>query len=527
MSLGQRSLFGMLTGAGSVVIKTGLNILLIPILIAKLGLDQFGLYILLIAIFEVAILLDLGSTSALVTLLGKTEEASVKRRSCLSIGNLLLITLSGLFLFIGLIVTPWFSSIFNITPALHGMAQTGFLLVILEATLTLYSCYGRSVLLANSAHQWTNLADTFYALIANLGAAIALLNGGNLVTVMSLRLAATVVRILIMTVQTYRVEPLALTPGVPFCKQSASELIRLSAHAMTINFSIIMSHKIDDIVIARFLPISAVGIYEIVFRFLGVAIQICLKLYEGSYPLFARMFALGQTAEARQLFLRLSCFLNLSASLMLLLIVLFYQELFLIFSAGKIPVEQTLPILAVAVPCVLSGVLQMPANAFLFTSGQQKFLSVTSILAALANVVLSILLVQHYGIVGVALGTLIPQLIQHQWGLIGKTCQTLRISFLEYLRAVYGAILLPLATSFLWVQLWRFLLPNSWLTLWSIALIALSAALLGGILWFKTTALPAERAILQAMLSARFPTLFTSAKPPANTPPTLSMDNAR
>lgn len=521
MSLGQRSLFGMLTGAGSVIIKTGLNILLIPILIAKLGLDQFGLYILLIAIFEVAILLDLGATGALVALLGGAAEQEENRRAYLKVGNLLLGILSALFLLAGLAIAPWFSDIFNIASPLQATAQLGFAFILIEAALTLYSCYGCSVLLAHCAHQWSNLADTLYALIANVGALIALLNGGDLVTVIALRLAASILRLLVIAIQTHRIEPFAFFPKIAFCKQSASELIRLSGHAMMINFSIIMSHKIDDIVIARFLPISAVGIYEIVFRFLGVTIQICLKLHEGVYPLFAKMSALRQSKEARQLFLRMSCFLNLSASLMLMLIVLFYRELFLIFSAGKVPIGQTLPILAAAVPCVLSGVLQMPANAFLFTSGQQRFLSVTSILAALANLILSVSLVQAFGILGVAIGTLIPQLVQHQWGLIGKTCRILNVSLLQYLKAVYGAIFIPLMTSFLWVQAWRFMLPVNLLNLVSIALISISAMLLGGLLWFKLTATDTERHLLSVTLSSRLPKLFRKSQPSA-----LTVDNA-
>lgn len=521
MSVGQRSLFGMLTGAGSVVIKAGLNILLIPIIIAKLGLDQFGLYILLIALFEVAILLDLGATGALVALLGGSADQERQRRSYLKTGNLLLGALSVFLLATGLAVVPWFADIFNIAPALQGTAQTGFSLVLLEAVLTLYSCYGCSVLLAHCAHQWSNLADTLYALIANVGAVIALLNGGDLVTVMALRLAAAIVRLILINLYTHRIEPFAFFPKTGFCAQSANRLLRLSGHAMMINFSIIMSHKIDDIVIARFLPLSAVGIYEIVFRFLGVIIQICLKLHEGIYPLFAKMSALRQTAEARQLFLRMSCFFNLAACLMMLLIVLFYRELFLIFSAGKVPVEQTLPILAVAVPCVLSGVLQMPANAFLFTSGQQRFLSVTSILAALANLTLSLILVHSFGLVGVALGTLIPQLIQHQWGLIGKTCRHLEISFLQYVRSVYGAILLPLFASFVWVTLWRTLLPVNALNLFSIALIASGAMLIGGLLWFRLTATPSERQLVSITLSSRLPKRFSQDKSSA-----LTVDNA-
>ncbi|WP_373531581.1 lipopolysaccharide biosynthesis protein [Vampirovibrio sp.] len=512
MSIGQRSLFGMLTGGVSVVIKTGLNILLIPVLISKLGLDVFGLYILLIAIFEVSILLDLGATDALVAKLSASTQTQAEKRAYLKVGNLLLSGLALIGLLLGLGVAPWFSSVFNISVALAPMAQTGFLLIVIESALMLYSAYSQAILLAHCSQQWTNLADTTCAVIVNVGALLALLAGGDLVSIMALRLVGTTVRLLILTVQTHRVEPYAYFPKVPFSTEAAGSVIRLSGHAMMINFSIIVSHKIDDIVIARFLPLSAVGIYEIVFRFLGVVIQICIKLHEGVYPLLARMASLNQPTEARQLFLRMSCFLNFVACMMLMLIVSFYQELFVIFSAGKVPVAQTLPILAVAVPCVLSGVLQMPANALLFTWGRQRFLSITSLLAAGANLGLSLILVHYLGILGVALGTLLPQLIQHQWGLVGQSCRTLNISWGQYLKAVHGAIILPVSVSFLWVQLWRMGLGTAAAGLFPISLIALGAVLLGSFLWFRFSATAIERDLLNALV-AQFTAKFSKLEP--------------
>lgn len=501
MSIQQRSLLGMLTGAVSVVIKTGLNILLIPVLIFKLGLDAFGLYILLIAIFEVSTLLDMGATDALMTKLSANSQNQEAKRSYLKVGNLLLSAMALLFLTLGLSILPWFSSLCNISGELIPVAQIGFLLIVIESALMLYSAYSQAILLAQCYQQWTHLADTLYAIIANLGALLALLAGGDLVSIMILRLVGSAVRLLILTIQTHRVEPYAYFPQVPFNLKTAASIIRLSGHAMMLNFSIIISHKIDDIVIARFLPLSAVGIYEIVFRFLGVVIQICIKLYEGVYPLLARMASLNQKAEARQLFLRMSCFLNFVACMMLMLIVSFYHELFAIFSAGKVPVAQTLPILAVAVPCVLSGVLQMPANALLFTWGQQRFLSVTSLLAAFANLVLSLTLVHYLGILGVALGTLIPQLIQHQWGLIGQSCRILNISWSHYLKAVHGAIILPLSVSILWVQLWRMVLGHTATELFHIGWITLSALLLGGFIWLQFSATQTERDLLCTIMT--------------------------
>ena len=73
MSVRRRTLLGMASGAGSIVIKTGLNLLVIPLMVTRLGMDMFGLYILLVGILEIAVLLDFGVTPALATLLSGKE----------------------------------------------------------------------------------------------------------------------------------------------------------------------------------------------------------------------------------------------------------------------------------------------------------------------------------------------------------------------------------------------------------------------------------------------------------------------
>jgi O-antigen/teichoic acid export membrane protein len=496
MSVRKRFLGGMLSGAGSVLFKTGLNIIVVPLFISHLGLDAFGLYLLLIAIFEISSLMDLGTTNALVTLVGQESPDSEDRRAFLKVGHVLYTGLALLLVTLGLIVWPFFVPQFHIGPELQFQAQAGLLMILFEAALMLYSCYFHAILLSHCAHQWTNIADTLYNIIANVGALCLLLAGYGVTAVLAARLLGAVFRLGLMMLQARKLEPFTFRPKMPFQLESFKKVTKLSSHAMMLNFSVIISHKIDDIVIARFLPLSAVSIYEIVFRLLGVTVQVCIKLAEGSFPLYARMSAARQIADARQLFLRMSSLLYLVASLLILAIVCHYTELFSMFSAHRIPLAQTWPVLVLAVPCLLSGVLQMPASGFLFASGHQKFLTITSLMAALSNLVLSLLLVKPFGIAGVALGTLIPQLIQHQAGLIRKACLELGISAKAYLWHVHAAILIPLAVSFLWIQLLKPLVQTTPHPLLPIAAISASAGLLGIIIWFALTASPLERDLL-------------------------------
>ena len=514
MSTAKRSLGGMITGAGSVVLRTGLNLLLIPVLISHLGVSGLGLYLLLVSLLELAGMVDLGLSVALVTILGSESVDHPDRPAHLAAGNLLFTLLGVLFLIIGIWLTPFFDSIFHIQGGGHDMARLSFLLMVPEAAFMIYTCYGRSVLLAHNEHQWTNIADTAASIISSVGGFLTLIYGYDLTGVMAARLIAAVVRLLIITINLAYIEKASLTAGFTSIKTLkelfsggvVKQLFRVGGHAMMLNVSIILAHKIDDVVIARFLPLSAIGIFEIVFRLLGIVIQVGMKLSEGSYPLFNRMShdRAGQMDNARQLFIRLSAFLNM-VTMMIFLTILSHYDLILHFmSHSSITPAETLPVLLTAIPCLLSGVLQMPANSLLFTWGYHRFLTTTSVIAAVSNLILSIILVQKIGLVGVAIGTLLPQVIQHQFGLIRKVCQELNISAWSYIKQVHGTILVPLLVSYLWIQLfsgWIYQVRLAHQFPWIPLIIACSGALIiGPLLWFTLSASKIEREMFQKMV---------------------------
>ncbi len=485
---------GIFTGAASVIIKISLNILLIPILLRAVGIDQYSLYVLLLSVLELFLLMDLGFNSALIRILGANPSAgeSPKARQVVTTGHWLYVGLTLLAALLGALLLPAFPKVFNLTDILVPVSHTCLLLVFVEALLTLYTFYYRSVLYAHSQHQWVNLGDSVFSIAGNVLGLLLILSGFGLPSLFVARLLAAVLRTVMLVQPAYRAEPGIFQLKGKMELQTLREIFSLSFHAAMVNLSVQISHKIDSFVIALFLPLSAVGVFEIVFRILSVTLQIGLKISEGVFPLFSRMAALSQKAEARQLFLRMSCFTNFVASLSLLLIVCFYPQLFQLVSDGKVPRSETIPVLLVAVPIIWTGSVQMPAGPYLFASGRQNFLTVSSLLAAFSNLVLSLILVQHVGLVGVALGTLIPQLIQHQGSLIREVCIDLGISFWQYIREVHLKVLPGLAAAGAWTLLMKSFFSWEGASFVPMMLITLSAIALGSVLWLWLWALPGE-----------------------------------
>ncbi len=429
---------GMLTGAGSVVLKTCLNIILIPIIIQLLGLQAFSLYVIALSLLELGLIFDLGITAALIKLL--TTE---KRQILKAVGHTLYSGMALLVLGLGLLLVPMAQTLFHIPALLTDISRFTMTLVVAEIALTLYSFYYRAIALSHCKNEWVNLNETRFILISSLLGIGAIFSGYGLIGLFSGRVIASAIR----TFQLIRFAGL-LESQEPLFRFSLNIealkcLLHQSAHSFMVNLSVLVSHKIDNLVIAFFLPLEMVGIYEIAFRFLAVITQIAQKVAEVAFPLFAQWIPIGNTEATKRLFIKISRINNALAGVGLILIVLFYPSLFELFASGKIPMDKTLPILAIAVPATWSGVLQMPAGYYLYTSGNERYLTISSLIAAGLNLLLSVILVQYWGIVGVALGTLLPQVIQHQVFLIRPVCKLMGISTLDYIKSVHLSNFLP------------------------------------------------------------------------------------
>jgi O-antigen/teichoic acid export membrane protein len=436
-------LLALFSGGGGVVAKTLINTITIPVLLTTQGADGFGLYVLLISLLEMVLMLELGVDAALIKLLMELRKRDSSGYAFLLksahglYGVLALAVLAS-----GALLAASTLGFFHVPHELANVAQQGSLLIALEAALTLYLGYYRSILMSHGELQWINWGELLSFVLAPAMGLWVLLAGWGFIPYLCVRLVIMIGRCVLVIVQACRWEPSEKRPILNL--DSFGRLFKLGIHGMVINVSVLVSHKLDNVIIASFLPLKSLGVFEIVFRFLGVALRIGSKLCEGLLAVFTHLANhpedVGAQKTAQNYFLRMSSLNLLTASLLCLLVVWYYPSLFSWVARDQIRIEDTWPIVWVAVAIVISGCVQMPATQFLFSSGHHRFLTKTSIIATASNLLLSIVLIHPLGLLGVALGALIPQLIQHQAYLVVKTLQTLQIDGLTYVRIVYGHV---------------------------------------------------------------------------------------
>lgn len=491
---------GMMSGTLTVVIKTALNLLLIPVMMARLGLEEYGFYVLLITQLEMVGFLDFGLPMALAKQVA-SAPAGADRQAVLSAGHGFLLLLALAFLAVGLSLWSVFPSLFHLSPMLSTLLPTVWGLLLLEMVITVYGTYYQTILLSHGLNAWNNIGDLLCAVVTYTVGLLLILAGHGLVALMAMRVVGAVARFTLLMSKALQAEPDLRVARPSVLHPEAKQLATLGSQAFLMRLSVMVSHKLDHLVIAIFLSVQAVAVYDVVFRLLGLAQQLVMRMGEGAFPFFSQLSAHGKQVGARRLFLRSSSFHHFLVAFLILSLCVFYPPLLHLLSDGQISVEQTWLLLVLVSPIIWSGTVQAPATYYLFASGRHRYLTVSSVITAACNLGLSLLLVKPMGIVGVAIGTLIPQVIQHQLSLIGESCRRLRIRPWQYIQHVHGGALLPLLLGFSIVGGLNFLLTPLHLPLLLImAVTGLLGFVVAGPAWFVTTAMPAEKEFVVAQI---------------------------
>ena len=98
------------------------------------------------------------------------------------------------------------------------------------------------------------------------------------------------------------------------------------------------------------------------------------------------------------------------------------------------------PVLAILVLGFVLAIWQAPSFDFLFGTSKQKFVALINSIEGISNLILSLVLVRYLGLVGVALGTLIPMVVIKLLVQPIYVSRALSISYLEYMRRIVQTV---------------------------------------------------------------------------------------
>ncbi|MEY4242886.1 MAG: hypothetical protein RLZZ245_471 [Verrucomicrobiota bacterium] len=240
-------------------------------------------------------------------------------------------------------------------------------------------------------------------------------------------------------------------PGVSFSPKgfewSAVKMqMGFSLTAYLITFSNMLMSKSDQLVISLTLGVAFVAIYQAGFKMGEMLNMFSVQLQQVLSPAAAALHARGDDSGLRNLLLRSSKLSFLVVTPAYLLSAVYLEPLIHLLTGMETVPRKTWWIgQALLLAIYSSQITNSCAKRVLMMCGEEKRLLRISVVEALANVALSVVLAYRMGVLGVALGTLIPTVLVGWFWVVPVTVGKLKLSMKSYFHYHQVGTVLPLA----------------------------------------------------------------------------------
>jgi len=190
---------------------------------------------------------------------------------------------------------------------------------------------------------------------------------------------------------------------------STRQLLLFGLPAAVSILAAIFQLKLDNIVIARYLDMSLVTSYAVGAMLVNFLARFLISANSVLDPRFSQLVGTKDHEQVLKLYLRsLSLLTSLTFSVGVALILIGKPFILLWVGEGY---DETYKVLVCLVVARMSHVSQYPTMSLLFALNRHRIYAVLTLLEGFANLGLSILFVKRWGIVGVAMGTMIPMVL--------------------------------------------------------------------------------------------------------------------
>jgi O-antigen/teichoic acid export membrane protein len=485
------------------------GILLTPFILNRMGAAMFGVWVLVVAIQGLGELFDLGVTGSVV-------KYVAEHRARDEIDEINKVVNSSFFLhmFIGTIafaftlLTAWVGlPMLQLEGNLLPVAQQALVIAGASLMLGLPLSVLSYVLTGLRAYEVSNVVNIAQTLLTASAVIVALLMGGGPVELVAINGIGLVLAHAVKWLMARRLLPgLRLSLRWPD-RASLRRIGGYSAWFFLLDIGKKLFINADAVLIAAFLPVSKVTAYNIGFKPANAVAYLSGPFAAVLLPAASEMEARRDTAQLHRMLLastRLALGLTLPAVLWLALFG--RQALQVWVGPGH---EDALPVLYVFLGVFLVSAAQNPASSILKGIGHVKALALAVIGEYTLNIILSLVLIPRMGVVGAALGTLFPALINDLIVVPWLTCRALKM---DYARFLFGTIPGPIMAAVPTLGiLWAASLWLQEASLIAIGTAGVIAVVVYGAFYFLLAATREERTLLVERVKA-----LTKRRLPAN-----------
>jgi len=430
---------------------------LTPFVIHALGQDGYGTWTLITSMTGYMGLLALGIPMASVRYLAQhVAEGDLKKtnQTIASCAGLYLM-IGGAAALIGLALIALFVMGFDIPNALRAEARLAFALMTLQVAAGFIGLLPEGILLAHHNFVLRNVVR-LGALMLRLALTVGLLKlHASLVMLALVQTACLAFDFGLCWALIRRTYPGVRLTLRYFDWGVVRRIFSFSLYVLLLTAGVRLTFETDALVIGAFMGVGPIAFYAVANSIVVYLMEFVIAIAAVVAPMATKLSTEGKLADLREIYLKWSK-VALSLTLMVGLFLLTLGPQFIGWWIGpsfEAPAGQVLQIL------VLSSFVFLPVRGvalpILMGLGKPGLPAVAFLASGVLNLALSILLVGPLGLMGVALGTAIPNVL-FAAVILTAACRELKVGTLVYLRyvvprAALGA--LPVLALLLWFRL--------------------------------------------------------------------------
>ena len=172
----------------------------------------------------------------------------------------------------------------------------------------------------------------------------------------------------------------------------------------------------DSIVLTTFSTLVNVSIYTVYYLPMSGARLMIMSMISGIQALIGNLWAKQDFAELRKVFAWTEWSIHTGTTLIFTLTAILIVPFVQVYTHGVNDANYMQPLFGVLLVAANSGhCLRLPYNIMILAAGHYKQTQHNYIIAAVMNIVISIIGVKQFGLIGVALGTLAAMVYQTVW----------------------------------------------------------------------------------------------------------------
>jgi O-antigen/teichoic acid export membrane protein len=432
---------GVLAKYCSIATWIAASLVLTPLLLRHLGSEAYGLYAAVGSIGAYLSVLDLGTGLAIPKYVAEYRaQGDLEKLRKLSSSFFFGFTGAGVALFVvAFAFVPFVPHIFKTSPSLDRVAQIVFLVTVANFLVLLPFGALEGVLYGFRKVHINYWLDTLFYIFNLTAACVAVNSGHGLVAVTVGTLAARILVSLVLARLTWTQCPTVRFGLGDFDWGILRELIGPSFYYFMIQIAALLIFSTDNVVISFFLGVSAVTSYSIAFRLCRLPVGLISCVAGILLPHISELDAVNDLGRLRRLHIQITKY-SVLISLIVFTCLFAFGKDFIDFWVGPGNFAGMPVLICFCLVWSVNTVVQCSSMVLMGTA-QHKTLAGVLVFEGFLNIVFSILFLHYFGVLGVALGTLLAKLAVSFWFAPWYACRLLKQNFWEYARGVSPALL--------------------------------------------------------------------------------------